>query len=121
MIDAKFKKGDKAFTVSDQGCFKILEIEITGIRYLYEDFEADKPVRDEILYCFYIGQDRKFGKPDIIFATRDEAVVKLEKMLPEYRKGYDEEISNTEKHLQEIKEYYAALESSAQELITIKT
>lgn len=113
----KFQKGDKAYTVSDgEGVFKILEVEVYG--HVYQDFEKDKPAG--ILYVFDLNGQRKFGNEDIMFATREDAIEKLNRMLPEYEAGYEKEEANLNEQIKNLKDHKDKLLSSAQELITLK-
>jgi hypothetical protein len=117
MLEFAFNKGDKAITISDkEGVFKLIEVEVYGV--VYQDNEKDKPAN--FLYVFDLEGERKFGNADIMFKTREEAIEKLSEMVPEYEKGYADEIANTEQALQNLKDHRDKLLSSAQEIITIK-
>lgn len=117
MLEFAFNKGDKAFTISDKdGVFKLIEVDVYGV--VYQDFEKDKPA--SYLYVFDLDGARKFGSADIMFKTMEDAAKKLSEMLPEYEKGYAEEIARTEETIKNIKDHRDKLLSSAQEIITIK-
>ena len=116
-MEFTFNKGDKAITISDkEGVFKLIEVEVYGV--VYQDFEKDK--EPQRLYVFDIDGARKFGAEDIMFKTKEGAAKKLSEMLPEYEKGYAEEIARTEGAIQNIKDHRDKLLSSAQEIITVK-
>jgi hypothetical protein len=117
-IENLFEKGEKAFTISDQtGEFRVLEVEIYG--FVYQDFEKDKPA--QLLYVFDIEQGkvkgRKFGNPDIMFKTREDAMVKLQSMLPEYEKGFTEEMENAKQNVQNLEDHKNKLMASAKALL----
>lgn len=118
LIKNEFEIGDKVITISDKdGVFKILEVEIYGI--VYQDFEKDKPVK--ILYVFDLAGERKFGNADILFKSREAAMVKLQEMVPKYQVGYEEEKKSIEQQIKNLEDHKSRLINSALDLINGKT